>query len=96
MKRSKLFLGISSGLLMLAGFAAAKTNFGALLPFYYTAQGNVYQGICKFDNNPFSPFTYNTLTTGNPPRLTTLYGSVSRKLYTSSNCILPAYFGFDK
>jgi hypothetical protein len=96
MKRSKVFLGITSGLLAIAGLAASKAKFTGLHPFYYTAQGNVYQGICKLDASLHAPWSYDTLTTLNPARLTTLYGSVSRKLYETALCYLPVYIGTDK
>jgi hypothetical protein len=96
MKRSKAFLGVTTCLLAVVGLAATKAKFTGLNPYYWTAQGNPNQGACILDQIT-NPPTYTTVTTGNPARLTTRYGGfffgVTRKIYITSDCLMPAYVG---
>jgi hypothetical protein len=94
MKRSKVFLGVTTCILAIAGVAAAKAKFTGLVPYYFTAQGNSPQGNCIKDPI-LTPPAYQTSSTTS--RLTTIYGSGpsarNRSLYETSTCLLPVYSG---
>jgi len=94
MKRSKVFLGVTSCLLAIAGFAAAKTHFAAINLSYWTAQGHSPQGRCIQDSKQLQ---YTTTPFVGQTQLQTFYGGTAvinkRNLYTDANCTNQAYFG---
>ena len=90
MKRSKVFLGITSCLLAIAGFASVKSHFTSSRPFYYTGTGFELHARCVTDQTTRA-FT----TLSGDPRITTLYGLTSKALYNTVFCKVPIYVGAD-
>ena len=91
MKRSRVFLGITTACLAIAGAVAAKaTHFDPIPGFYLTAQvtgaGHPY---CLPEPRTNAPCVYDN--TGGQTCVTTLtipvIGNVNYKLYTAPGCV---------
>jgi len=86
MKRSKLFLGITSGLLAVVGVAAAKAHFNNATVFYLTDTGT--QSSCT----PLGTRPYN-VSGVEAQILQTTYGAQARVVFQTITCLSPVYIG---
>ena len=79
MKHSKLFLGITTACLAIAGVVAAKaTRFGSDVAYYFTKSNNT--GKCLSVNSGYVEDPAGTI------QYTVLYGTQHRAAFTKSDC----------
>ena len=87
MKRSKLFLGITSGLLAVVGIAAAKQLNSTISTVYYTAGSGCV-------STPITPLSFHTdPAVGTDPITVAAFGSnyIAYKTHAGVQCTVPLY-----